>query len=145
MSESEQGWRPKRRSGKVKAEDRPWRKRDVRAKRKADGFTPKRVETHDAAKAQLVVRPQSISGRAIDLVEDKRGRHTVSIEDLREDMISVVRNSHLTSEQIRERGGPAASTINNILERKTQRPQLNTIRSALLVCDYDIAIVPRRS
>lgn len=141
------GWRAKQKGAKATVTDRPWRKRHNGAttKRKGEGFTPKKIENqHAAAKAQLVVKPVSISGRPITLIEDAKGRHTVSIEDLREDMISVVRNSHLTSEQIRERGGPAASTINNILERKTQRPQLNTIRSALLVCDFDLAVVPRR-
>lgn len=127
--------------------DTPWRKKraGVQIKRRGEGFTPRKIETHDAAKAQLVVRPVSITGRTIEHIEDARGRTTVSIEDLREDFISVLRNSHLTSEEIRARGGPAASTINRILERTTLKPQLNTIRSGLLICDFDLMIVPRRS
>lgn len=146
MSENQpRGWRAKKKA--EKAAQQPWRKRtaDGGVKKLGEGFKPKRVQQHEAAKAQLVVAPQSVSGRNLDLIEDTRGRTTVSIEDLREDFISVLRNSHLSSEQIAERGGPAASTINNILERKTQRPQLNTIRRGLWVCDFDLKIVPRGS
>jgi hypothetical protein len=127
-------------------EEIPWRKVGrAKTAKKGDGFKPRKVKAHDAAKAQLEVRPISVTGRTIEHIEDARGRTTVSIEDLREDFISVLRNSHLTSEEIRARGGPAASTINRILERTTLKPQLNTIRSGLLICDFDLAIVPRRT
>lgn len=85
------------------------------------------------------VSPQVASPRF-----DERGRVMVSIEDLRDDTISVVRNSHKTAEQIRADGGPHPQTLAKWLEGDTKRPQLNTIRAALLACDHDFQVVRRR-
>jgi hypothetical protein len=116
-----------------------WRKHS-RQKPKVD-FKLRKVEQHGEAKAQLEVRP--IKPVAAPGTFDERGRVQVSIEDLRDDTISIIRNSHKTFDQIRADGGPCASTLTKWLERQTQRPQLNTIRAALLACDHDFYILPK--
>lgn len=65
------------------------------------------------------------------------------LEDLRDDCIAVVRNSRLTFNQIRERGGPSPQTLSKWLYRETRFPQLATIRAALLACDHDFSITPQ--
>jgi len=116
-----------------------WRKH---SKQKARGqFKVRKVGRQDSAKAQLEVR--KIKPVAAPGTFDPLGRVLVSIEDLRDDTISIIRNSHKTADEIRAAGGPCPSTLANWLERKTLRPQLNTIRAALLACDHDFYIAPK--
>ncbi len=123
----------------------PWRKRKkdggLKVKRAGgNDFQPRKIETHDAPKAMLrVVSPVE---RAAGL--DDRGRVTISIEDLMENTISILRNSRLSYVEIRARGGPSAGTLTKWVARETKRPQLNTIRAALDACDMDILFVPKK-
>lgn len=102
-------------------------------------FKPRAVAKHEPAKAQLSIR------RITPLVApdgsfDDRGRPAISIESIRDDTISVIRNSHLTFDEIRAKGGPTPATLTKWLERTTQRPQLNTIAAALDACGYEFHV-----
>lgn len=131
---------------------RPWRLKDKQAtagaggfknrKRaaKPEGFEPRKVPKHEAAKATLEVQKTAPTSISLGLF-DPRGRPNISIEDLREDVISILRNSGKTYKVIREGGGPCVATLSKLVNRETKRPQLNTLRAILLACDYDIVFV----
>lgn len=69
----------------------------------------------------------------------------VSIEDLRDETMSIVRNSGLSYEEIHARFGASGSTLTKWSHRETLRPQLNTIRGTLRACGYDLVIAERNS
>lgn len=137
------------RQGIVKLKDRrearragvsPWRTRRTGAAPAAQAaFTPREQPKHEASKAQMSIRRiRPIT--APDGAFDEHGRPNFSIEDIRDDTISVIRNSDLTFEEIRAKGGPTPATLTKWLERTTQRPQLNTIASALDACGFQFVV-----
>jgi hypothetical protein len=110
-----------------------------RAKRQtpAPDFEVRKIDANAPARAQLKLDAKQ---RAL-LLKEHQGPVTVSIEDIRDDTISVVRNTHMTFEEIRAAGGPHPTTLSKWLERVTLRPQLNTIRAALKACGGDLKVV----
>lgn len=73
--------------------------------------------------------------------KERRQAHLTPVEDIRDEVISVVRNSKLTFRQVNANLGPAPSTLKAWADRRTHRPQINTVRGALRACGYDLAIV----
>lgn len=65
-------------------------------------------------------------------------------EDLRDEVMSIVRNSGLSHEDIHERFGPHPHTLEAWAERRIRMPRLGKLRSTLKICGYDIGIVDKR-
>jgi hypothetical protein len=66
-------------------------------------------------------------------------------QDLRDDVMSLVRNSDLTFEMIHARCGPHPGTLKKWDEKTTDKPQLGKLRSTLRIIGYDIGIIDRRN
>lgn len=67
----------------------------------------------------------------------------VSIEDLRDETMAIVRESGLTYGEIQARFGASGGTLTKWAHKETLRPQLNTIRGTLRACGYDLVIAHR--
>lgn len=61
--------------------------------------------------------------------------------DLRDDTMSLVRNSTLTFEEIHGRMGPHPTTLAKWDEKVTKQPQLRKLQATLRIIGYDIGIV----
>lgn len=64
------------------------------------------------------------------------------LEDLRDDTVAVVLNSKHTFKDIQELGGPTKQTLSKWLYKETKFPRLDTVRSILKICGYDLAVMP---
>jgi hypothetical protein len=66
--------------------------------------------------------------------------------DLRDDVVSLVRNSNLTFEEIHGRLGPHPSTLTKWDEKTTRAPQFRKLQATCRILGYDIGITdgPRR-
>jgi hypothetical protein len=62
-------------------------------------------------------------------------------EDIRDDVMSCVRNSGMTFEEIHGHCGPHPQTLENWAQQKTRKPQLGKLRSTLRIIGKDFAIV----
>jgi hypothetical protein len=71
----------------------------------------------------------------------KKRAELEAYQDLRDDVVSLIRNSNFTFEEIHARCGPHPHTLNNWLEKKVDKPQLGKMRSTLRIIGYDIGIV----
>jgi hypothetical protein len=67
-----------------------------------------------------------------------------SYEDLRDDVLSVVKNSGMSFEDIHGKCGPHPSTLHNWAANRTHAPRLGKMQSALRIVGYDIGIVEGR-
>jgi hypothetical protein len=76
-------------------------------------------------------------------VERERAR-LESYEDLRDDVLSVVKNSGLSFEDIHGKCGPHPSTLNAWATNHVHQPRLSKMQSALRIVGYDIGIVEGR-
>lgn len=60
--------------------------------------------------------------------------------DLRDDVISAVKNSGLSYEVIHSRCGPTPGTLSNWAEKRVDSPRMGKMRAALRVIGMDITI-----
>jgi ribosome-binding protein aMBF1 (putative translation factor) len=66
-------------------------------------------------------------------------------QDLRDDVMSMVKNSGMSYEDIHARCGPHPATLENWAQKNVQQPRLGKMRAVLRIIGYDFAIVPRGS
>jgi hypothetical protein len=67
----------------------------------------------------------------------------LSVKDLRDQTVSIVRNTYGDDyEKCHQNGGAHPSTIRSWQNDEVLRPQMPTMRATLLSCGYDINIVP---
>lgn len=59
-------------------------------------------------------------------------------EDLRDDVMSLVKNSGMSFEDIHDHCGPTPHTLENWAQKKVSRPQLGKIRAVLTIIGYKI-------
>ena len=78
-----------------------------------------------------------------EAVEQERAR-LESYEDLRDDVLSVIKNAGVSFEDIHGRCGPHPSTLNSWATNQVHQPQLRKMQSALRIVGYDIGIVEGR-
>jgi hypothetical protein len=64
-------------------------------------------------------------------------------EDLRDDVVSIIKNSKLTFREIHARCGPCPSTLDKWFEKKVKNPRLATIVGALEACGRSLKITQR--
>ena len=64
--------------------------------------------------------------------------------DLRDNVVSIMKNSGMTLTEIHARGGATVRTLSRWIDDKTVQPRLGKLRAVLVICDYDFQIVPRR-
>jgi hypothetical protein len=67
-----------------------------------------------------------------------------SYEDLRDDVLSVVKNSGLSFEDIHGKCGPHPSTLENWAHDRVHQPRLSKMQSALRIVGFDIGVIPGR-
>jgi hypothetical protein len=78
----------------------------------------------------------------------RKGRSTpyvreplVSLEDLRDDCISLFRDSGLTMQAVHENGGPTPGTISKWLYHETKFPRLDTMRALMRAVGGEMVVV----
>lgn len=76
-------------------------------------------------------------------VERERAR-LESYEDLRDDVLSVIKNSGLSFEDIHGKCGPHPSTLHAWERHDIHQPRLNKMQSALRIVGFDLGIVEGR-
>jgi hypothetical protein len=64
--------------------------------------------------------------------------------DLRDDVMSLVKNSHLSFEEIHNRCGPTPNTLAKWRDREIDQPRLSKMQSTLRILGYDLGVVPGR-
>lgn len=82
--------------------------------------------------------------RQHDKAVDAERQRLEAYEDLRDDVIALVKNSHLTFEEIHGKLGPHPTTLTKWLEKTTHKPQLGKIQATLRILGYDIGVLPTR-
>lgn len=73
-------------------------------------------------------------------VETERNR-LETYEDLRDDVISLVKNSHLTFEEIHGKLGPHPNTLTKWMDKSTHAPRLGKVQATLRILGYDIGVI----
>jgi hypothetical protein len=68
----------------------------------------------------------------------------VSLERLRWDTVSILRNTHYSYEDVHARGGPCVQTLTKLVDGTTKNPHLGTLISTLQVCGCDLYVAPAR-
>lgn len=76
-------------------------------------------------------------------VEAERAR-LESYEDLRDDVLSVIKNSGVSFEDIHGKCGPHPSTLTHWATNQVHQPRLSKMQSALRIVGYDLGIVEGR-
>lgn len=76
-------------------------------------------------------------------VEAERAR-LESYEDLRDDVLSVLKNEGISFEDVHGRLGPHPSTLHSWETGAVRQPQLRKMQSALRTVGYDIGIIEGR-
>ena len=76
-------------------------------------------------------------------VERERAR-LEAYEDLRDDVLSVIKNAGVSFEDIHGKCGPHPSTLHSWATNAVHQPQLRKMQSALRIVGYDIGIVEGR-
>lgn len=66
-------------------------------------------------------------------------------EDIRDDVMSAVKNSGMSFEDIHGRCGPCPHTLENWSQKKVRKPQLGKMRAVLHILGLDFAIVARHA
>jgi ribosome-binding protein aMBF1 (putative translation factor) len=64
--------------------------------------------------------------------------------DLRDDVVSVIRNSGLSYEDIHAKCGPHPSTLVKWETKQVDAPRLGKMRAVLRICGADLGIVYRK-
>jgi hypothetical protein len=64
-----------------------------------------------------------------------------SYEDLRDDVLSVLKNHNISFEEVHGRLGPHPSTLTSWATGAVHQPQLRKMQSALRTVGYDIGII----
>lgn len=98
--------------------------------------------------AAQVVRSQ-INKDRYSTAEEKQHRLAVererarleSYEDLRDDVLSVIKNAGVSYEDIHGKCGPHPSTLHSWASNTVHQPRLNKMQAALRIVGYDIGIV----
>jgi phosphoglycolate phosphatase-like HAD superfamily hydrolase len=67
-----------------------------------------------------------------------------SYEDLRDDVLSVLKNNNMSWEDVHGRLGPHPSTLHAWETGVIHFPQLRKMQSALRTCGYDLGIIEGR-
>lgn len=65
-------------------------------------------------------------------------------EDLRDDVLSVLKNHHISFEDVHGKLGPHPSTLRSWEMGTVHQPQLRKMQSALRTVGYDIGIIEGR-
>lgn len=75
---------------------------------------------------------------------DKQRKELEGYADLRDDVMSMIKNSGMSFAEIHARCGPHPSTLENWAKKEISRPQLGKMRAALRVIGYDLGIIDAR-
>lgn len=99
------------------------------------------IKTADQVKA-------SISAHQAKMSAEKREFRRAQMElekyqDLRDDVMSLVKNSQMSYEDIHARCGPCPATLENWAQKKVDQPRLGKLRATLLILGFDFGIIPK--
>jgi hypothetical protein len=98
------------------------------------------LKTHqvDAEKRQQKIQKEREALRLQNKLEaDRLGAY----EDLRDDLISAVRNSGMSFEDIHGRCGPHPHTLENWAQKVTRRPTLGKMRATARIIGLDFGLI----
>jgi hypothetical protein len=100
------------------------------------------ILTADEVKARLKAhRTKS----AIEKREFERAQAVLeNYQDLRDDVMSLVKNSRLSYEEIHNRCGPTPTTLAKWRDHEIDQPRLSKLQSTLRILGYDLGVVPGR-
>jgi hypothetical protein len=76
-------------------------------------------------------------------VEAERAR-LEAYTDLRDDVMSIVKNSGASYEDIHGKCGPHPSTLNNWATKEVSQPRLGKLQATLRILGYDLGVVEGR-
>lgn len=74
----------------------------------------------------------------------RRQRELEDYQDLRDDVVSYLRNSGVKYDTIHERCGPTPQTLLNWENKTVSKPQLGKMRAALRIIGKDLGVIDRR-
>lgn len=74
-------------------------------------------------------------------VKAKR-RESFDVTDIRDDVMSLVKNSRMKFSEIQFKNGPVVATLKNWDEKKVTHIRLETARAILRVLGFDFTVVP---
>lgn len=98
--------------------------------------------THHVLTAEEVIAKTAAHQREQQEFATKRAELEAYM-DLRDDVCSIVQNSHLSLEQIHAKGGPTVKTLEKWMNKEVLQPRISKMRSVLRICGYDFAIVDK--
>lgn len=97
-----------------------------------------------AAEWQKRIAQDEAKARKDERHFEKMRLYELSVEDLRDETMSIVRNTfgngETAYEEIHARNGAHPSTLKAWDEKRIMRPHMSKIRSVLLACGYDLSI-----
>lgn len=79
-----------------------------------------------------------------DLAVQREQARLESYEDLRDDVLSVIKNAGVSFEDIHGKCGPHPHTLQSWAHGDVHQPRLGKMQSALRIVGYDIGIVEGR-
>jgi hypothetical protein len=79
------------------------------------------------------------------LAFDKQRMELEGCEDLRDDVISMIKNSGMSFSEIHARCGPHPHTLENWARKDIKKPQIGKMRAALRVIGFDLGVVDKTS
>jgi len=77
--------------------------------------------------------------------KELRRQEVHPIEDIRDDVVSLIRNAGLDFVEVERRGGPMAGTISKWFYKETKRPQFQSLQRALHAVGKDFFIGDRNA
>jgi hypothetical protein len=79
--------------------------------------------------------------RQHDAAVDAERARLEAYEDLRDDVMSLVKNSPLTFEEIHGKCGPHPNTLTKWMDKTIHAPRLGKLQSVLRVLGYDLGVI----
>lgn len=102
---------------------------------------PQRILSADEVKASITKHRAARAKENRDFKQ--RQLELEAYHDLRDNVVSIVRNSGVSFEDIHAQCGPHPNTLLAWTEKRVSQPRLGKIRATLRILGYDFAIVER--
>jgi hypothetical protein len=106
----------------------------------------KEIKTAGQVRAAIINQNRYSGAQAVKhkLAVDAERAQLEAYEDLRDDVLSVLKNHQMSWEDVHGRCGPHPSTLHSWETGDVHQPQLRKMQSALRTVGYDIGIIEGR-
>jgi hypothetical protein len=98
----------------------------------------------DAAQIKTILNAIKQKDSDAKAAFQKQQRELEGYADLRDDVMSIIKNSGMSFQEIHARCGPHPHTLENWARKDISKPQIGKMRAALRVVGYDFGIIERR-